>query len=223
MNKRLVYASAFGCLLTFGFACPRGNAETRQNQTAARPQSIYQATRRGDAATVKKWLDRGVGVNVTFMDGETLLMRAAVDGRLEVTNLLLRRGAQVNRWDTAGFTATGLAILNHHQAILLALLAHGASVNPVIHNAGAAPLTMAAQTDDVETIKILLKRHAHIDAQNNRGETALMTAVRRNHLEAVSLLLSGNADRRLRNRDGETALSVARASRNKPIIALLEK
>jgi len=223
MNKRIVPALAFGYLLAFGFAYPSGNAETQQNQTAPRLQSIYQAAHRGDAATVKKWLDRGVDVDVTFMDNETLLMRAAVDGRLDIINLLLRRGAQVNRWDTAGFTATGLAILNQHKAVLLALLAHGASVNPVIHNAGAPPLTMAAQTGNIEIIKMLLKAQAHIDAQDHRGETALITAVRRNHIEAAALLLSSDANRRLRNRDGETALSVARESRNKQMIMLLEK
>jgi len=82
---------------------------------------------------------------------------------------------------------------------------------------------MAAQTGNIEIIKMLLKAQAHIDAQDHRGETALITAVRRNHIEAAALLLSSDANRRLRNRDGETALSVARESRNKQMIMLLEK
>src|SRR5207253_6066373 len=80
-------------------------------QTAApadKAEALAEASRKGDAAAVKKLLDDGVDVNSKFRYGATALAFACDRGHLDVVKLLLDRGADVNAKDTF-YNATPLS------------------------------------------------------------------------------------------------------------------
>ena len=74
---------------------------------------------RGDEAAVLAWLDSGGRVNATCGEGEmsgvTVLMLAAGNGHERVVELLLQRGAEINKQDSDGWTALMYAADNGHE------------------------------------------------------------------------------------------------------------
>ena len=55
-------------------------------------------------------LDKGAALEAGDADGETPLMFAALNGRVEAVNLLLAKGAKINALQGKGFTALGAGL-----------------------------------------------------------------------------------------------------------------
>lgn len=119
-------------------------------------------------------------------DGNTPLMRAALDGQTKEVENLLRKGADVNAQNREGRTALMFAIINLRAATVKTLLEFGADVN-VQARCGCTPLMLAACSGDIGITRTLLKRGA--DARRVcAGRTALVVAVEHGYT-AISELL----------------------------------
>ena len=189
-------------------------------QTAQLEERVYSSIRKGDVLSSQKLLSKGFDVNTRYMDGETLLMRAVVDGHTDVVKLLIQKGANVNQNDLFGFTALGLAVLNNRLIIVQYLLKHKADVNGMLH--GEPPLVLAADKSNLQMTRLLLANGASVDDKDRWGNTALIAAVARGTENIVSLLLGKKANSDIRNRRGENALSIAEKSGNSSLILLLK-
>lgn len=88
MWKKIVASCAFAVLLTV--------TALAQNQS----EEFLAAARKGDAAAVKGFLDKGVDVNTKTRYGATALSYACDKGHVEVVKLLLERGADPDVRDT---------------------------------------------------------------------------------------------------------------------------
>ena len=82
-------------------------------------------------------------------------------------------------------------------------------------------LTDAAETGDVNTIKLLLKSGADVNQTSGDGTTALAHAAHRNDLAMVEVLLKAGADVNLTNDLGATALYLAAANADEALITKL--
>src|SRR5689334_12903869 len=60
------------------------------------------------------------------------------------------------------------------------LLEHGADINPV-DKTNTTPLHLASERGHVDVVKILLDRHARIDARDDRGHNCLDHAIEHAH------------------------------------------
>lgn len=86
-------------------------------------EQLWEAARKGEAATVRILLDKGANVNAKFRYGTTALFKAAERGHTEVVKLLIERGADVTVKDTFyGATAMTWALENKHVEVVRALL-----------------------------------------------------------------------------------------------------
>jgi Ankyrin repeats (3 copies)/Domain of unknown function (DUF3471) len=91
-------------------------------------EEFFAAARKGDAAAVKEFLDKGVNVNAKTRYGATALSYACDKGHIEVVRLLIERGADVNSKDTFyGEVPLGWALSHGHVEVVKLLLEKGAA------------------------------------------------------------------------------------------------
>jgi ankyrin repeat protein len=91
---------------------------------------IFDTAREGRTEELAGFLDRGVPVDFTTPNGDTLLMVAAFNGHADTVQMLLDRGADHTRVNKAGDSALDTAVLEGHGGVMRALLAAGASPAP---------------------------------------------------------------------------------------------
>jgi len=109
----------------------------------------------GNVPELKGLLDSGVDVNLKRPgDQSTALIIAAGKGRLEVVNLLLTRGADVNLSNRNGWTPLMAAVSSGNRVIASHLLEKGADPNSK-HTYGWTPLKLASQKGKEDMVKLL--------------------------------------------------------------------
>jgi ankyrin repeat protein len=88
---------------------------------------------------------------------------------------------------------------------------------------GFTPLMYASASDHVETIALLIRRGAKVNAQSDIGETALICAIRYGNAkpETVKALLDAGAGVNVVMKDGATALTWANKKKRPAIVAML--
>jgi uncharacterized protein len=88
--------------------------------------SVFDAAREGDTATIKTCVDGGVPADLTNSNGDTLLILAAYHEHPETVDALLARGADTSRVNDRGQTALVAAVFRQDAGIVRALLRAGA-------------------------------------------------------------------------------------------------
>jgi hypothetical protein len=142
------------------------------------------AVRRGDAAAVRSFLDKGMPVDTPFRYGRTALSFVADRGHVEVARLLLERGADANAKDTFyGATPLVWALEKGHVEIVRLLLAKGAE-------GGEQALAEGAAKGNVELVKAGLELAKPTAVELS---AALEQAARNDHKEVAELLRKAGA------------------------------
>lgn len=139
----------------------------------------FHAVETGDLAMVKKLLSKdGNLLNARSQDGETAIIKASENGRIDVVRFLLKNGANPNDEDatSAGQTPLIHASFNGHTEIIKLLLDAGADIEKKNHIPGEGPLITAVQEGQLKVVKLLLEMGANPNVENTEGETAHMLA-----------------------------------------------
>ncbi|MGA2028420.1 MAG: ankyrin repeat domain-containing protein [Syntrophobacteraceae bacterium] len=93
-------------------------------------KDLYRAAKRGDLPEVNRLIAKGADVNVVNDKYyNTALMWASFNGRMEVVQALLKKGAYVNTKNINAYTALMAASEHGHLGIVQALVSNGAEVN----------------------------------------------------------------------------------------------
>jgi uncharacterized protein len=87
------------------------------------------ALQAGDVGALVRMLDHGADVNALDRHGQTSLMRAARDGRLDLVRLLIERNAGLNQTGKYRLTALMLAVIAGHEDVVGALCEAGADLD----------------------------------------------------------------------------------------------
>jgi ankyrin repeat protein/peroxiredoxin len=138
---------------------------------------------RGQTNVVSMLLDRMPPLGST-----TLLHDAALKGHIDIMELLLSHGADVNSLNAQGATALHDAALAGQRAAADALLKHGANINARDSDSGATPLHQAASWGRRSVVELLLARHADPGIKDKNGRTALDLAVANGQQEVAEVL-----------------------------------
>ena len=174
--------------------------------------TLHKAAREGDADRVRKLLDAGADVNVRNADKQRLqytpLHWAAYYGHLEIAEILISRGADLDAEDPDYSTPLYLAAEEGHPKVVEFLISKGAEVNvkssrwgyPPLHRAAWGPVTMRKHlgrrtVSEIELnenylkiVGMLLEKGAKVDVLDDDGKTPLDQAIRNGEKEIVVLL-----------------------------------
>ena len=222
------------------------------------------AAREGDIESARILIDGGADVNQTTEYGWTPLLVATNNRNYQLGALLLERGANPNLPNKGGWTPLYLATDNRnieggdypvpkadldHLEYIKLLLNKGADPNARIKEntlsrtiftmqwffeAGATAFVRAAQSSDVELMKVLLAHGADPKIATDHADTALTAAggigwvegvtferSPKENLEAMRMLLDLGLDPNAANNDGRTALMGAAAKGRNDVVLLL--
>ena len=197
------------------------------------------AAQQGDADSARILLTAGAGANeIMPRTALTPLLIASAMGRAKVAALLLDKGADPDAMAASGFTALHYAARRRGAAavtIVTALLKHGAKPNVRLNQKkpsetpngvilqGATPLALAADINNIDSVKALIDGGADPLIATTQGTTPLMLAAgagtdvvrsrspaeRAVAIETVKLLVEHGSDVNAAGQFGWTALHSA--------------
>ncbi|MGB6065389.1 MAG: ankyrin repeat domain-containing protein [Desulfomonilaceae bacterium] len=124
--------------------------------------------------------------------GDSPLMVAVSAGHVQIVELLLDKGAEIEETDTDGNTSLMKAARTGHLDVVQLLLRKNANANRTNSN-GDTALILAAGEGHVDIASSLLKKGAAANSENDSGETALDVAYDRGQATIEALLKSGGA------------------------------
>ena len=172
-------------------------------------QAICEASHKGWLGPVRDFLVAGGKVD-SFFDRHhsTMLMAASGCRQVDLVELLLRGGANVNLNDAWGCTALMSACCSlEYQPFRAERAWHGGSFF------GAASTVVYR----------LLRTGADPNVQDNMGLTALMIAAISGEVDCLKLLLQGGARPDLRERNGHTASTLAEMYGQHLVVKILKQ
>lgn len=126
----------------------------------------------------------GIKVEVRNAADESPLMLAALKGELALCQVLIKKGADVNK---PGWAPLHYAATNGHLDIMNLLLEENAYIDAESPN-GTTPLMMAAQYSDESSVKLLLEAGADPLLRNALGLSALDFANRASRTESANII-----------------------------------
>jgi uncharacterized protein len=169
-------------------------------------EDFFKAIKTDDVAVVQGLLNRGFDANTRDEQQQHGLYLALREPSLKVAKVLIDwPKTDLNAANPANETPLMMAVLKGHNALAAAMLDKDADVNKT----GWTPLHYAATSGNIELTRLLLEKHAYIDAESPNGSTPLMMAAQYGTLSAVKLLLEEGADPLLKNQLGLSAIDFA--------------
>ena len=180
------------------------NATTKSGNTAlhymikfeyGRPRPRHQ-TERLERVMVSL-IEAGADVDAATVRGTTPLMSAAEKGQGWAVDSLIANGADANAENTKGKTALMFASELGDTEIAASLIRAGAEVNATTKSNKETALMHAAGGEhrhgQKDTVALLIRMGADVDAKNVHGKTARTFALERNNVDVAALL--GSASR----------------------------
>jgi ankyrin repeat protein len=151
-------------------------------RAGAKPD-IGEAAMLGDAEAVRAHLAQGIPVDQRAAQGMTPLMWASEAGNVPLLSLLIAHRADVNARCKEGANAGGIAPMVPSMPGVGGMITPDTPFKPIekrsvyfLPVSNATPLMLAAGSESVEAIRLLLAKGAKADARNRFGDTAISTA-----------------------------------------------
>jgi ankyrin repeat protein len=157
----------------------------------------------------------GADIEALNKDGGStpLMFAASFNKNPDITTALLKAGAKLEYTDDSGCTALFDAVGNDNvPAVIQVLVDAGANVNVVETSQNMTPLMMAASLakHPDQTLPILIKAGADVNAKDKDGNTSLMLAAGiADNPKTIEILLAAGADATIKNNNGSTVQDFA--------------
>ena len=186
-NRLRTSVASVVCLVAFLAASPK--------DVPTSDSPVADGARLGDVDTVRTLLRDGVDVNAAQGDGMTALHWAAFYENVELAEMLLYAGANVEATTRLGaYTPLLVASKTGNAAIVEKLLDATADANGA-SSVGTTPLMLATASGSTDAAAVLLEHGADINAAEiGRRRTPLMFAAAYNRYEVVEFLAAKGAD-----------------------------
>ena len=132
--------------------------------------------------------------SVTDTNNDTALTLSAAGGNLELVELLLSRGANIEHRDKKGFTPLIIAATSGHLNIVNFLLKKGADIEVQAERTRDSPLSLACSNGQYHVVELLLRRGANKEHRNISDYTPLSLAASGGYIDVIKLLLTYGAE-----------------------------
>lgn len=166
------------------------------------------------------WCSSGINTSGPDNNAGEAFRTAAANGSIELVQLLLDAGADIDATDTWCSTALLAAAKHDNIDVLQLLLDVGAEIEATDCWANTA-LLAAAKYDNRVAIQILLDAGADIDAKDDFSRSLLQIVSKHGNSETVELLLDTGADIDATDICGVTALHAVTEEGNIELVRLL--
>eukprot|EP01090_Pellita_catalonica_P008660 TRINITY_DN1974_c0_g1_i5.p1 TRINITY_DN1974_c0_g1~~TRINITY_DN1974_c0_g1_i5.p1 ORF type:complete len:609 (+),score=50.71 TRINITY_DN1974_c0_g1_i5:69-1895(+) len=153
---------------------------------------------------------------------QTPLHWAAIKGNVEITEILLDHGANINRIDSAGNSAAQHASQNGHLVYLHYLYEKGSNI-ALLDYQGHTCMHWAAYQGHWKIVLWLLTHQQNVNATDIHLCTPLHWAAIRGHAVVARILLEHGADFTLQDSQQFTARDCAIENKNTPVADMLEQ
>nr|XP_012418951.1 PREDICTED: ankyrin repeat and SOCS box protein 3 isoform X2 [Odobenus rosmarus divergens] len=160
-------------------------------------------------------------IKTKTFEGFCALHLAASQGHWKIVQILLEAGADPNATTLEETTPLFLAVENGQIDVLRLLLRHGANVNGSHSMCGWNALHQATFQENAEIIKLLLKKGANKECQDDFGITPLFVAAQYGKLESLNILTSSGANVNCQALDKATPLFIAAQEGHTECVELL--
>lgn len=185
-------------------------------------EPLIRAVKNNDLDGVKELLAASVDVNVIDKDYRmTALGMATANGNLEMVQVLLWAGADVDAKDGKGQTALMNLGQRSTADVAKALLMARAKVDIQDEDGDTALMIVSAEYN-LDLLPALLDAGASVRARNKEGQTALMLAARAGIIDNVKTLMAAGALVHERDNNGWTALRHARENKHHFLVEWLQ-
>uniref|UniRef100_A0A3B0JG30 Phosphocholine transferase AnkX n=1 Tax=Wolbachia endosymbiont of Aleurodicus floccissimus TaxID=2152762 RepID=A0A3B0JG30_9RICK len=176
-------------------------------------EKIKEKLEKKDLGTYEEWEDSLFNINYTFDDQSTLLHIAARNDLVNIAELLIKKGGNVNTADQDGWTPLHFATASGSIGVVEILIAHKASVDAV-NKVKITPLHAAVRSGYTEIIKVLIANGANVNTADQNGCTPLHCAAHNANKEIVEFLLDTGANVDAVSQAKSTALHHAVSAEN---------
>ena len=171
---------------------------------------LLRAVSKNHLKEVEFLLSIGADVNRTTKSGFSPLMCAANDDlRIQITELLLARGANTDAFDPATGTALMIAARQNCPKTVELLINKGVDLDFEKGESGHTALTLASFHGMTEIAQMLINGGADINKSDNSGRTPIMNAIGTHKIETVLALLANGADTEITDKKGMNALMLS--------------
>ncbi|KAF7349501.1 HET-domain-containing protein [Mycena sanguinolenta] len=163
------------------------------------------------------------GANINPMDAEdSPLSRASYSGNIDIVNLLLEKGANINILSGYHGSPLAAASVNGKMDIVWLLLEKGANINLVGGNY-SSPLTVAC-CRSLNIVQLFLEKGGDVNLVGGKYGSPLVAASSFGNLNIVQLLLKKGANINLvGGEDGTALIAACRGNKLEVVEFLLEK
>ena len=131
-----------------------------------------------------------IGANLPDNTGMTPLLYAAQKGYTQQARVLLNNGANPNyRHPSSGLSALATAAAEGNTKVMQTLLQSSSTIVDIPDATGRTPLMYAIEQEKEDSVQVLLKQKANVNAQDRNGMTPLMYAAAKGNTAILDQLL----------------------------------
>eukprot|EP01125_Pyxidicula_operculata_P001207 TRINITY_DN11145_c0_g1_i2.p1 TRINITY_DN11145_c0_g1~~TRINITY_DN11145_c0_g1_i2.p1 ORF type:complete len:575 (+),score=69.51 TRINITY_DN11145_c0_g1_i2:65-1789(+) len=164
----------------------------------------------GDHLEILEWmvLEKGIPVSITNQYGNTTMMCASWNGRLNFVSWLHKHGANMNTTSTDGWSSILLASWFGQVDVVKYLVENGANILQTVNGRDNA-LMCAALNGHLKLVEYLVKAGIDVNLTTERSENALFYALENEKTDVALWLIENSANVNLRNTELLTPLMLS--------------
>jgi len=185
---------------------------------------LYLALLKDDFRLARFLIESGIDVNYSREDqGGNELFGAIIVGSLEITKLILEKGADIHKKNLRGITPLDAAIYDGYKEIAYFLMDKGATLS--VQERGIPSLMRASLSGGMDRIINLLIKEHEVDFKNKNGlgDTFLHAAAQGGDTSFIDLLIRKGLDPNVKNVYGWAPLHYAASEGHKDMVSALTK